>query len=77
MNVCINLRINFVDLFLIHLDYVLPLHFQGGAYLAAGDTEVPGDNHPLLDLLSIAHSFLVGGVNTSLDSFHDLGIWTL
>ena len=66
--------INFVDLFLIHFDHGLPLDLEGGPDLAAGNTEVPWDDHPLLNLLRVADRLLVGGVNSSLDTLHNLGV---
>ena len=39
--------------------------------------EVPGKNHPFLDLLGIAHGFPVSRVNAFLESSHHVGIRTI
>ena len=39
--------------------------------------EVPWDDHPLLDPLSIADGLLVGLINPRLDPPHHCHIWTL
>ena len=72
-----NLRVDLVDLLLVHLDHVLPLDLHGGPDLAAGDAEVPRDDHPLLDPLRVADGLLVGRVYARLDPLHHLGVRAL
>ena len=64
-------------MFLIHLGHRLPLDFHSRPNLSPRNAKVPRQNHPLLDLLCIAHSFSISLVNAFLDAPHNVGIRTI